>query len=235
MTFMSKHVFGLIPARGGSKGLVNKNMIDLLGQPLLHYTIDAAKKSKFIDTVIVSSDSNKILEFSLSQNVVPLTRPLSISNDKSSAVDVVNHFYDYIKLKYNINDIVICYLQPTSPLRNEHHIDNAFNLLIEQKSSTLLSINKSINIPYKMFKINEKGFLESLFDEKLSNERRQDLPNTFVANGAIYIFPLKTFKIKNKFPSNSSVPYIMSCDESIDIDDLEDLQRVESLMLKRVK
>ena len=233
MSFMGKKVLGLIPARGGSKGIPNKNMTNLFGHPMIYYTILASKNSKFIDETIVSSNNKKILQFALSNNVNALKRPEIFSKDNSSASDVVKHFSKKISTNYNIKNIIICYLQPTSPIRNSKHIDKAFNSLLNRKKDTLVSVSKSTEIPYKMFKIDKNDNLKALFQEEMTNMRRQDLPLTYLANGAIYIFPLTTFLIQQKFPSNNSVPFIMSKNDSIDIDDISDLKLIKKSFLDK--
>lgn len=232
MTFMEKHVFGLIPARGGSKGLPNKNMIDVNGFPMLDYTISAAKESEFIDTVVVSSDDEKIINYALSKNTQALRRPKEFSTDESTAHEVVNHFSEIVTIKHNIDEVIICYLQPTSPLRKSKHIDEAFKILLKNEKDMLISVSETINIPYKMFNIDENGFLAPIFEEGMSNMRRQDLPKTYIANGAIYVFPLKVFKRTNKIPSNNSIPFFMSKEDSVDVDSIDDLKLVKSLMSK---
>ena len=229
-----KNIFGLIPARGGSKGLPNKNLAELCGFPMINYTISAARKSRFVENIFVSSNDPKILQCAKSQGVGTLKRPNKFSTDNSSPIDVVKHFSNYLKNKNLHSDAIICYLQPSSPLRTEFHIDEAFELLKKTDQTTLISVSETINIPFKMFTI-QNGKLRSLFDEKMSNMRRQDLPKTYIVNGAIYIFPLVLFEKHNTFPSNGSVPYLMKKEESIDVDNENDLKAVKNIMLQNIK
>ena len=227
----SKYLFiGLIPARKGSKGLKNKNMLPLNKKPLVQHTFEAAKSSSYIDEVWASSDDLTILSLADSMNIKGLKRPKKFATDQSSSVDVVNHFINSIPDNLNYEKTYIVYLQPTSPLRNSSHVDEAINQLIEQNNKSLTSVMRLRKSPFKSFVISESGNLQSLFNEQLSNARRQDLQDAYIPNGAIYIFTIAEFLSRKGFPSNGSLPYIMSSNDSIDIDDLEDLKIADNLL-----
>lgn len=221
---------GLIPARKGSKGLLNKNMLTLHDKPLVQHTIKAALNSSLLKEVSVSSDDLAVLTLAESLQVKTLLRPAEFASDESSAVEVVNHFVATLSKNINYKDHFIVYLQPTSPLRNSHHIDEAINLLLENKEKSLLSVTHMRKSPFKSFILSESGRLQSLFNEKMSNVRRQDLQDVFIPNGAIYIFSIQEFIDRKGFPSNGSIPFIMTEDDSIDIDEKEDLLRAEKLL-----
>ena len=227
----SKYFFiGLIPARKGSKGLKNKNILSLNNKPLVQHTFEAANSSSCIDEVWASSDDLTILSLADSMNIKGLKRPKKFATDQSSSVDVVNHFINSIPDNLNYEKTYIVYLQPTSPLRNSSHVDEAINQLIEQNNKSLTSVMRLRKSPFKSFVISESGNLQSLFNEQLSNARRQDLQDTYIPNGAIYIFTIAEFLSRKGFPSNGSLPYIMSSNDSIDIDDLEDLKIADNLL-----
>ncbi|WP_036266122.1 acylneuraminate cytidylyltransferase family protein [Methylobacillus glycogenes] len=227
---MKKKVFALIPARAGSKGVPKKNLKNIAGSPLIAYTINAAKKAKNVDAVYVSSDCKEILEYSKAQGCSSILRPQEYATDDASAVDVVKHF---ISIE-NIEDgDLIVYLQPTSPLRDEHHIDDALTALNNNGLTSLVSVEVLDKSPYKSFRLDDNDKLISLFDEKLSNYRRQDLPLCYAPNGAIYIFSKFEFEARGGFPSNGSVAYIMSAEESVDIDTEEDFLETEALLRKK--
>jgi CMP-N-acetylneuraminic acid synthetase len=227
----SKYLFiGLIPARKGSKGLKNKNMLLLNKKPLVQHTFEAAKSSSYIDEVWASSDDLTILSLADSMNIKGLKRPKQFANDQSSSVDVVNHFIDSLPDNLNHEKTYIVYLQPTSPLRDSSHLDEAINQLIQHKKKSLTSVMRLRKSPFKSFMISESGNLQSLFNEQLSNARRQDLQDTYVPNGAIYIFTISEFLTRKGFPSNGSLPFIMSSNDSIDIDDKEDLKIADNFL-----
>jgi len=221
---------GLIPARKGSKGLLNKNMLSLDNKPLVQHTIEAALDSSLLTEINVSSDDSAVLKLAESLKVKTLIRPAEFSSDDSSAIEVVNHFITSLSKQITYEDHFIVYLQPTSPLRSSHHIDQAIKILLQNKEKSLLSVTHMRKSPFKSFVVSESGRLESLFDEKLSNARRQDLQDVFIPNGAIYIFSIQEFIERKGFPSNGSIPFIMSEDDSIDIDEQEDLLRAENLL-----
>jgi len=226
-------VFALIPARGGSKGVRRKNLHIVVGKPLLEYTVTAAQGATFIDRTFVSSEDTEILTVAATLGAEPLYRPVDFATDEASAADVVALFINSLPEELRQKDPCIVYLQPTSPLRTSEHIDAALRLMLELNKSTLLSVTELTLSPYKAFKIDESGQLQSLFDEKLSNCRRQDLPATYRPNGAIYVFRVSDFLARGGFPSNGSVPFVMSEPESVDIDTEEDILLVEQLLTQQ--
>jgi CMP-N,N'-diacetyllegionaminic acid synthase len=226
-------VYALIPARGGSKGIPKKNLKLLAGRPLIEYAINAAKESKLVDEIWVSSDDHKILNFSVDCGVGALLRPGNLATDDISAIPVVSHFIEQLPNTAHELNALILYLQPTSPLRVSRHIDESVSKMFEANLLSVMSIVKSEKNPYKAFKIDGSGKLISLFDERLSNARRQDLPHCFYPNGAIYGFRISEFIGKDRFPSNGSYPYLMSPDESIDIDTAEDLDLAEKIIREK--
>lgn len=227
MTFNSVPVFALIPARSGSKGVIGKNMRMLGGKRLIDYSILAAKKSKYIDRVYVSSDDESILRHAKNKDSLAIPRPIEFSLDTSPAAEVVNHFIVSLPLELIDQDPYIIYLQPTSPLRNSAHINQAFELMEAEPGRPLVSVTEMDISPFKCFSLDSSGLLQSLFDEGLTNARRQDLPVTFLPNGAIYIFRISEFLLRNGFPSNGSIAFIMTEHESLDIDSENDMQHAE--------
>jgi CMP-N,N'-diacetyllegionaminic acid synthase len=228
---MSKRmVYALIPARGGSKGVKNKNLKLLAGKPLIEYTISAALKSAGIDEVFVSSDCTKILDYASGRTCNIVVRPAEYSQDWSSAVDVVRHFISTLSDDLHVIDPLIIYLQPTSPLRNEIDIDAAITLLKREGATRLISVVEMQQSPYKAFQLSQSGVLQSLFDESYTNKRRQDLPKVLLPNGAIYTFLLSEFIRHQGFPSNGSIPFIMEADVSIDVDNENDFNTLEQFL-----
>ena len=220
-------VIALIPARGGSKGIPRKNLTILSGKPLIAHTIFAAQNATLVDEIWFSSDDNEILNVSKSLGVQTLSRPSELANDHSSASGVVHHFILSLPEGVQKQDSVILYLQPTSPLRNEEHIDNALEALDMARANGIMSVVEAEKPPQKSFCLDQNGRLISLFDERQSNARRQDLPLCYYPNGAIYAFRISEFLARNGFPSNGSIPFMMSYADSIDIDNTTDLIRAE--------
>ena len=223
-------VLALIPARGGSKGIPRKNLALLAGRPLIDHTIQAARLSPWVDEVWVSSDDDEILDAARNADATPLRRPDHLAGDEASAVGVVEHFIEQLAEALRARNPIIVYLQPTSPLRRAEHIDAALSIMVDQQARTLLSVTECEKSPFKTFRLDDAQRLISLFDEKLSNARRQDLPVAYQPNGAIYIFSVGDFESRGGFPSNGSVPFIMSARDSIDIDTPDDLARVAHII-----
>lgn len=230
MSVNKRPVIGLIPARGGSKGVVRKNLRMIAGKPLIAFTIEAALKSRYIDYVYLSSDDDEILLSGKAMGVNLILRPVEFASDTATANEVVIHFFKEIPEKLIEQDPYIVYMQPTSPLRSAQHIDLALEQMEEQHAHTLVSVVEMAKSPFKSFSLDAKGRLQSIFDEKMSNARRQDLPKTYMPNGAIYIFRMSDFLDRAGFPSNGSVPFVMSEEDSIDIDTEEDIRYLEYVL-----
>ena len=217
-------IVGIIPARGGSKGIHRKNLTKISNVPLIGITIMAANKSKYLDRIIVSTDDSEISKVAESYGAeVPFERPKNISTDTSKMIDVLKHALLFlVKSKEKVNAIVL--LQPTSPLRNEIHIDEAIELFIKSKANSVVSV---IEVPHQfnphsILSINEKGELKQNSERFFS--RRQDKPKYYARNGpAILIIDSETI-MNDDLYGKKSIPYFMSVEESLDIDTLTDLE-----------
>lgn len=219
---------GLIPARGGSKELPGKNLRMLAAKPLLNYTIEAAKQAKYLSDVYVSSENPEIRKTAQQAGCTVIVRPQHLATDTALAVDVVKHFFATVPEVVEKNLIVV-YLQPTSPFRTAAHIDHALAEMMQADAPGLVSVVEMTKSPYKSFQLDDQGRLKSLFNEAFSNLGRQVLPRTFVANGAIYAFRAEEFLERQGFPSDGSLPFVMSEQDSIDIDSPADFLRAEHM------
>lgn len=214
-------VIAIIPARGGSKGIPRKNIVNFKGKPLIVWSIEAALKSKFISDVYVSSDDDEILQISkISADVNIIKRPSVLAQDNSKTEPVLMHVLNSIDS--SVYDYVIL-LQPTSPLRTAEHIDAAFYKLLESKADSLISVSELEHHPLKTFTINPKGFLEGIVNNDFPFSPRQSLPKAFRANGAIYIVEVASFLKKNVLITNRTTHFFMNNQESVDIDSNKDL------------
>jgi CMP-N,N'-diacetyllegionaminic acid synthase len=230
VTFRDRAVVALIPARGGSKGVLRKNLRALCGKPLFLHTVEAALRSRVIDEVHVSSDDEEILALAVASGAAAVRRPMEAASDTATAADVVVTFAAQLPASTLARDPILVYLQPTSPLRTHAHIDGAFATLEAAAASHGMSVVELKRTPYKSFVLDSAGRLKSLFAEEVSNANRQSLPPAFQANGAIYIFPLSQFMGRRQFPSNGGVPFFMSEAESVDIDTDADFLAAETLL-----
>ncbi|EAV9537637.1 acylneuraminate cytidylyltransferase family protein [Campylobacter jejuni] len=213
----------IIPARGGSKGIKNKNLVLLNNKPLIYYTIKAALNAKSISKVLVSSDSDVILNYAKSQNVDILKRPISLAQDDTTSDKVLLHALKFYK---DYEDVI--FLQPTSPLRTNIHIDKAFNLYKNSNANALISVSECDNKILKAF-IDDNGNLKGICDNKYPFMPRQKLPKTYMSNGAIYIVKSNLFLNNPTFLQEKTSCYIMDEKASLDIDTTEDLKRVNNI------
>ena len=228
--FKNKKILAIIPAREGSKGLPEKNIKILAGKPLIAWTIEQAKKSKYIDRLIVSTDDKKIAKIALGFGAeVPWLRPKKLAHDKSKIIDVIFHSLNSLKKEKYIPNIIIL-LQPTSPLRIDKDIDSALEIFFRKKAESLISISEFRHSPFCSFKINRRKYLEPVFTWDYFKKRRQDLTKVYLPNGAIYISTPKTLLKHKGFYFNKITPYIMPTERSVDIDDGVDFYLAESII-----
>ena len=213
----------VIPARGGSKGIPKKNIVDLGGKPLLAWSVEAALALKEDVSVYVSSDCEEILKVASEYKAKTILRPPELALDQTATEPVLLHAIESLEETFDY----LILLQPTSPLRNQEDILNAIKLITESGADALISVYEPSHTPYKAFKEGADGFLEGLVDNKTPFMRRQDLPRTYMPNGAIYIVKIDWFKKTHTLFSDTTLPYVMSEEKSIDIDTQEDIKKVE--------
>jgi N-acylneuraminate cytidylyltransferase/CMP-N,N'-diacetyllegionaminic acid synthase len=220
-------MIAIIPARGGSKGLPGKNIKEFCGKPMIAYTIEAAKRSKFISDIIISTDDQNVADIAISYGAIcPFLRPEALASDEALAID--NYIYTINRLNkecgYEINEFVI--LQPTSPLRRSEDIDGAIFLFNEKNADSVVSYTmESHPISWHKFLDDDLQF-ENIFDETLQN--RQNNKVSYFPNGAIFVFDYNLIKNK-KYYSNKSYGYVMPKNRSVDVDCADDFEYAEYL------
>ena len=220
----------VILARGGSKGIPNKNLKLVNKQPLIHWSITSSIDSKHITQTFVSSDSKDILSCAKNRGVNIIKRPKVLSQDSTSSADSLEHAMKKISEHFKPKYIVL--LQPTSPLRTSKHIDEACLKILKEKTNSLISV-REINKKYlKILTSYEEGLLEDPTNGKFAFMRRQDLPKAFLPNGAIYIVKLKNFLKSKNFIGNSTSFYQMDKISSLDIDKVSDIKKAENELKK---
>jgi len=224
-------ILALIPARKNSKSIPNKNMKNLAGKPLIHYAISQAKRAKNVDKILVSSDDEKILEFSKKNRIDYIKRPKYLGKDTTSMEQVVIHAIKNLEKKGEHVDTIII-LQPTSPLRNHKDIDNAIKKFQKNKCDLLVSVKMLNYSPHWMFSM-EKNILKPFIKNGVQVSRRQDLPDSYILNGAIFVFRRDTIMKKGKIFGGKTIGFVMPNKRSIDIDSLEDFTLAEKLIKNR--
>ena len=206
----------IIPARGGSKRVPRKNEKKIANKPLIAWSIDEGKKSKFIDKLIVSTDDIKIAEIARSYGCeVPFLRPTNISSDESHRNEFIRHAQSFFN---EYKHLII--LQPTSPLRDVFHIDSAIDFYLKSKSPACVSICEQKPTPHWMFSCEDNKKLKPILKDP-SFSRRQDIEKYYSLNGAIFIINANFFinsKEKDPFLTKETVGFEMDDKSSIDID-----------------
>ena len=225
MAQMTKRILSIIPARGGSKGLPRKNLIDLAGKPLIAWTIGSSLDSSYITKTIVSSDDDEILNIAKQYGADTIKRPDELSIDSTTSETVIKHVIDELK-KNNQEFDYLLLLQPTSPLRDVEDIDNAFNILFKRNATALISVCEIDNKILKAFEQSKDGYIKGISNNKYPFMRRQDLPKTYLSNGAIYIIRADAFIKEGSLFTDKAISYVMSKVKSLDIDNMEDLEKV---------
>lgn len=224
--YIGKSFLAIIPARGGSKRLPRKNLLDLCGKPLIAWTIEAGIKSKYLDAVVLSSDDSEILKIGEDYKIQTIKRPQKLASDTASSVDVVKHViknlesYEYIVL-----------LQPTSPLRDSSHIDEAIELLENKNADAIISVCEMDHSPLWSNTLNENLCMKDFLNKDVLQKRSQDLDKYYRLNGAIYICKTKRFIEESSFLLKKSIyAYIMEAHNSVDIDKKIDLESARLYM-----
>lgn len=220
-------VLYLITARGGSKGVPNKNIRLVGGLPLIAYKIIAAQKSSVDKRIIVSTDSDKIADVAIQYGAeVPFMRPEYLASDTASSMDVVMHAIQWIEENDDDKYDYICLLEPSSPFATSEDLDAAIKLIVEKKADTLLGMEEVGVTRNFIHQLDDKGGLSLFYDEikHLASVRRQEQNPEYTMNGCMYIAKWDYFKAHKLFHAPNSVPYIMPNEKSIEIDSMIDYE-----------
>ncbi len=224
-------VLGLIPARGGSKGIPRKNIRLLCGKPLLQYTAEAALAAQRITTVILSTEDDEIAEIGRSCGLdVPFLRPAELAEDTTPTLPVVQHALRWMEINGEHFDAV-CLLQPTNPLRRAEDIDACLELLESTDADavvTVLPVPAEYN-PHWVYFEGKGGLLRLSTGETDPIPRRQDLPSAFHREGSVYVTRSQVVK-QNSLFGKRLVGYLMDLERSVNIDNSEDWKRAERLL-----
>ena len=227
------NVLGVIPARGGSKGIPTKNLAPLCGRPLLAYTADAVNDSSKLTRTIVSTDDKRIADCARSLGLeVPFIRPSSLAADDAPMLPVLQHAISALRVDGFDTDMVVL-LQPTSPLRRGQHIDAAIDWLQRVRGDSVVSV---VEVPHQFNPISvmrvDEGLLKP-FLETSAPTRRQDKPRLFARNGPAVLAVHARVIEDGSLYGDESWPLIMTPEESLDIDTPWDLRLAESVLAAR--
>ncbi len=224
-------VVGIIPARGGSKGIPGKNIKLLGGKPLIQYTVEAALQSASLEKIIVSTDSQAIATVAQQLGAeVPFIRPMELAQDDTPTLPVIQHALRWLEQKGEQYDAV-CLLQPTTPFRPVGFIDRAIEKFKQGNADSLISVLPvpSEYNPHWVFESNSKGFLEIATGEKQIIPRRQELPSAYIRDGAIYITKVQIVFELNSLYGNL-IDFIVSEESNhVNLDTLDDWQKAKKI------
>lgn len=218
-------ILGLIPARGGSRGIPRKNIKPLCGKPLIAWTIEAALRSRSLSAVVASTDDLEISQIASAWGAnVPFLRPPALAQDESPGIDPVLHALEQLP---DFDAVVL--LQPTSPLRTSEDIDACVELARSSKAPSVVSVSEPPRHPYTMYRLGSERRLEALMNTPHFS-RRQDLPPVYALNGALYFARADWLQRHRAFVTAETVGYVMPAERSVDLDTLLDWRVAELLL-----
>lgn len=228
-------VLAIILARGGSKRIKNKNIRLLNGKPLIYWTIDSAKHSKYIDRLIFSTDSKDISDVANTLGVdVPFLRPRHLALDATTSESAMLHTVQWVEKYEKKSYSYILLLQPTSPLRTTQHIDKALETLIGKKAHSLISVTQLHKTPTLTYRVKKNVSFYNLSDNnRIVCSSKKD-ENIYYQNGSLYIIRTDIFLKSNQLTSTKTVFFPMNKYESIDVDEEADLKLAEFVMKQRL-
>ncbi|ACD97105.1 acylneuraminate cytidylyltransferase family protein [Trichlorobacter lovleyi] len=236
MTHKKCGVLGLIPARGGSKRLPRKNLLTLVGQPLISYTIQAGLQANCIDELMVSTDDHEIAQVALAWGArVPFMRPCELARDDTSTFEVVRHALDYYKEVEGKLFEYVALLQPTSPLRSGEDIDNAMVFLRKKNADSVISVSELDHSPLWCNTLPDDLSMRTFLREDVKYKRSQELETYYRLNGAIYLCrTVQLLKEQTFFLKDHVYAHVMAREKSIDIDTSLELKLCEILLAEQL-
>jgi N-acylneuraminate cytidylyltransferase len=221
-------VLAIIPARGGSKGIPRKNIVEVAGKPLIAYSINNALNCRLIHRVFVSTEDSEIAAVSKRYGAEIIDRPKELAEDKTLDLPVFEHALQYLKEKESLDPEIVVHLRPTAPYRKTHWLDESIKLLQQNLAAdSVRSVSLVVQHPYRMFEISTTGFLDPIMKDRHPVPyllRRQDLPPMYYYNCVIDVTRPETIFKKQSMTGNHILPYIINADEVLDIDTKHDLE-----------
>lgn len=219
----------IVPARAGSKRLPGKNLLPVGGKPLLQWTLEAARASRGLDTIVVTSDDPAVLDLARAQGVQALPRPATLATDEASTVDVILHVLQALA-QQDLQPDTLCLLQPTSPLRTAADIDTALEFFLRAGRRPVLSVCEVDHPTAWCGPIDASLSLRGFAARLQPNRRSQEYDREYRLNGALYIADTGDFVRNRGFLSPEALAYIMPRERSVDIDTALDLRVAEAVL-----
>ncbi len=231
MTTSDDHTIAFIPAKGGSKRFPRKNIAELDGKPLLHWTLDAALQSKVADLIVVSSEDPAVLECARAGGAdLALERPQKLARDPAGIVDVALFGLDQLETRGDkFNTLLI--LPPTAPFRNVDDIREAMRIHAQVRPHFVMSVSPFTHTPFAALLDDEDGTVTPAFPDYFGR-KSQELPQAYRPNGAIHVLDIERFRSVRSYLEPPLIPYVMPRERSFDIDTPADLEEA-SVWLQR--
>ena len=226
----SLKIVSIIPARGGSKGILHKNTRPLLGQPLLAYAIQNARMSRYIQRVIVSTDSQKIADITKKYRAEVVWRPARISGDRASSESALLHALHYLRKKERYVSDLVVFLQCTSPVTLPEDIDGAIRALLNEGGDCSFTVSP---FHHFLWRRNKKDSAIGINHDRRKRLVRQEREEQFIETGAVYVMRTEGFiKAKHRF-FGKSVMHVIPRERCLEVDGPIDLSVAEVLLRKR--
>jgi CMP-N,N'-diacetyllegionaminic acid synthase len=231
---ITHYCIGVITARGGSKGVLRKNVLPLAGKPVIAWTIEAALSSTLLDKVIVSTDDKEIAAIARDFGAdVPFMRPRELAEDTTPHLDVVFHTLDWLAGQGQKTPDYLFTLQPTSPLRSTEDIDGVIAMAYRKNADAVVAVTETHDHPYLVRKMTDEGILQEFIIPDIHYPRRQDLPAAYSINGAGFVNRCDALRVYKTFYPLRTFGYIMPPERSLQIDTPWDLRLVDLIMRER--
>ncbi|MFK7800625.1 MAG: NTP transferase domain-containing protein [Anaerolineae bacterium] len=224
-------LLALITARGGSKGIIRKNVLDVAGQPLIAWTIQAALQAESVKRVVVNTDDDEIASVAKRFGAdVPFMRPDILAQDTTPSIDVLIHAIKWFQDYENYSPDYLMLLQPTSPLRTTLDIEAAIEVASVHDADAVVSVSASHAHPYWMKQVTDDGRLKDFMSPEQAYSNRQSLPPVYALNGAIYIVKPDVLVQKRTWFTDKTYAYVMPAERSLDIDSKLEMKLVDLLL-----
>lgn len=226
-------IIAIVPARGGSKAIPRKNVVKLCGKPLLYYTIKEARKSAYLNKIVVSTEDKEIKSIAESYGIEVIPRPKKLARDKTPSLPVFQHAIKYLEKNENYKPEIVVILQPTSPLRKAIDIDAAIKKLLETGCDSVITVRRLERPPHWTVTLDKDNRVHKFLDENNKVYRRQEAPRIYIPNGAVFITWRDIIMKKNAVMGSDTRAIIMPPERSVDIDTKLDLLLAEKIMREK--
>lgn len=232
----NKRVLVYIPARSGSKSIIDKNIVDVCGKPLIAYTIEAAKQSRYVDKVIVSTDSPRYAEIVKKYGAeAPFLRPKELAADTSVEMDSCQHMMQWVEQNWNEKYDIVIKLEPTSVLRIGEDVDKAVEKLVEKNADTVVTVTEAFTHPFWMNVLPDDHSMKNFIAPDVAKKNRQQLPKYYQLDGLVYVARWDFMKKNKTWFAENAYATITPNNRAVDVDGPTQLEVVRTLVKQRLE